>query len=146
MKNELLKIVVAEYQKMTGLKDINLKNELPKRHIGFLRERLAVNYGFKIMTAYEIRTIENLAAAIQAAYDFYENLVSQVLAAAKQICGHEYASKQVLFEDFSNEEACIYKYKLCTVMFARHELEFYGNSMELKTAEDMAEYILSQLN
>lgn len=70
MKEELLKIVCAEYRKMTGLDMVDINVSLPGRHINFLRERLTVNYGFKIMKRCSMNTINDFVKAIQAAYDF----------------------------------------------------------------------------
>ena len=100
MKEELLKIVCAEYRKMTGLDMVDINVSLPGRHINFLRERLTVNYGFKIMKRCSMNTINDFVKAIQAAYDFFEDLVKQTTEAAKQVCGREYGAKQVLFADF----------------------------------------------
>ena len=84
MKEELLKIVCTEYRKMTGLDMVDINASLPGRHIDFLKERLTVNYGFKIMKGCSMNTINDFVKAIQAAYDFFEDLAKQTTEAAKK--------------------------------------------------------------
>lgn len=146
MKEELLKIVVAEYKKMTGLTDINENACLPSSHLTHLCERMIINYGFKVKKNVNIRTVNDFAMAIQIAYDYYEDIVKQVLEVANQICGKNYTPKQILFDEFSAEEACIFRYKLYQVIFGRHKLNFHGKSDELKTASDIAEFVFQELN
>lgn len=146
MKEELLKIVVAEYKKMTGLSEVSEKACLPALHKTHLCERLTINYGFKVKKGANITTLNDFVIAIQNAFDTYEDIIRQVLEVANQICGKTYTSKQILFDEFSAEEACIFRYKLYQVIFGRHKLNFHGKSDELKTATDIAEFVFQQIN
>ena len=146
MEEELLRIICAEYRKITGLSEVRTDEVLPVRHIDCLRERLVMNHNFKIMKkACKSCSLNDFAQAVKAACDFFDDLVQQTTEVAKNIRGRSYAPEDILFADCSTEESCIYKYKLCQILFARHKIDFTGTTKDLNTARDVAECIFANL-
>lgn len=117
MKEELLKIVCTEYRKMTGLDMVDINASLPGRHIDFLKERLTVNYGFKIMKGCRMNTINDFVKAIQAAYDFLkiwqnrrqkrQNRFAAGSMALSRFCLRIFRGKTVVFINTSFVRFCL---------------------------------------
>ncbi len=143
---ELLEIIIAEYQQMTELKNVCADTKIRNTHIVPLKKRLSINGGFMILKDAKLQTIRDFAVAIEAGFDAYTNYAYHVVQIAKSICKTNYTYKDILFDDCCLREQCKNRYLLCKKISSRYKIEFDEQVDDLHSAEDFAKYIFKRIN
>ncbi len=142
--DELLKIVISEYQQMTGLENVTANTKVINSHIEPLKRRLNINDGLLIFKDSILSTIGDYAKAIDIVFVVRNNYAVRVLQVAEVLTGKKYDLKDKLFGDCCLDNQSKYRATLCKKISERYNIKFDENIDTLYSAEDFSDYIFQK--